>query len=165
MPSKILQNKHNYDFIFLEKNIIIFLLIYLYATGLTFSVSHIILKSRQRKSGFVLGRIKWFIISLSFDIEVQLRYSSSTDFFNNCLFSSGWLFCTKNSFKADGKQAKECEAQECGVFCIITLSSSLHQGCNSSPMHGNEKFYSEYSNMNGICRRTQSSHVHWTCHR
>lgn len=55
---------------------------YLYATGLILSVSQMILKSRQRNSGFVLGLIKCAMMSFSLDMEVQLRYSSSTDFFN-----------------------------------------------------------------------------------
>lgn len=55
---------------------------YLYATGLILSVSQMILNSRQRNSGFVLGLIKCAMMSFSLDMEVQLRYSSSTDFFN-----------------------------------------------------------------------------------
>uniref|UniRef100_A0A1A9VGM1 Uncharacterized protein n=1 Tax=Glossina austeni TaxID=7395 RepID=A0A1A9VGM1_GLOAU len=39
----------------------------------------------------------------------------------------------QNSLSTVGKQAKECEAHECGVFCMMVLSNSLHQGCISSP--------------------------------
>lgn len=72
-------------------------------------------------------------MSFSLLIDVQVRYSSSTDFLSNCLFSTGWLFWVKNSAKAGGKQANECEAQECGVFCIIVDNRSLHKGWISSP--------------------------------
>lgn len=80
-----------------------------------FSVSQIILNRRQRNKGFVVGRKKCAIMSFSLVIDVQVRYSSSTAFFNCCLFSGGWLFCVKYSFKAGGKQAKECMGHECGV--------------------------------------------------
>uniref|UniRef100_A0A1B0BXI1 Uncharacterized protein n=1 Tax=Glossina palpalis gambiensis TaxID=67801 RepID=A0A1B0BXI1_9MUSC len=43
------------------------------------------------------------------------------------------IFPNHNSLSTVGKQAKECEAQECGVFCMMVLSSSLHHGCISSP--------------------------------
>lgn len=55
---------------------------YLYATGLMLSVSQMILKSKQRNNGFVLGLMKCAMISFSLDMDVQLRYSSSTDFFS-----------------------------------------------------------------------------------
>lgn len=106
---------------------------YLYATGLILSVSQMILNSRQRNSGFVLGLIKCAMMSFSLDMEVQLRYSSSTDFFNWCLFSAGWLFCVKYSFNAGGKHAKVWTGQEWGVCCIMFVKKSLHQPANSSP--------------------------------
>ncbi|KAI9580596.1 hypothetical protein GQX74_011266 [Glossina fuscipes] len=43
------------------------------------------------------------------------------------------IFPNHNSLSTVGKQAKECEAQECGVFCMMVLSNSLHHGCISSP--------------------------------
>lgn len=55
---------------------------YLYATGLMLSVSQMILNSRQRNNGFVLGLMKCAMMSFSLDMDVQLRYSSSTDFFS-----------------------------------------------------------------------------------
>lgn len=99
---------------------------YLYATALILFVSKIILNSKHKNKGGVPVTLKCAIISFSLDIEFQLRYSSSTDFFSSCLFSLAVLLCVKNAFNIGGKHCNVYGAHECGVFCIMLVSKSLH---------------------------------------
>lgn len=105
---------------------------HLYATGSMLSVSNIILNNRHKNNGGVEGAVKWAIMSFSLVIFDQFWYSSSTLFFSNCLFSFGVLFWAKNVFKTGGKHCNVWTAHECGVFCMIIVSNSLHQAFDGS---------------------------------
>ena len=66
----------------------------LYAIGLIRSVSNNIFQTMHRNNGCIPGTEKCAITSFSLSIDAQLRNSSSTAFFNCCLFSFGILCLT-----------------------------------------------------------------------